>query len=54
MLNHMSAEEQENIRQICEYYRDSYAKIPYNVPKTSEGIRDTIQTIGMFTTILRR
>ncbi|XP_021952466.1 retinoic acid receptor beta isoform X2 [Folsomia candida] len=54
MLNYMSAEEQRNIREICEYYRIAYDKIPYNVPKTTEGLRNTLQVIGMFTTILRR
>jgi hypothetical protein len=54
MLNYMSIQEQKDIQDACEFYRLSYERIPYDVPKTSQGTRNSLEVIGMFTTILRR
>jgi hypothetical protein len=39
---------------VVEDYWTAYRVIPYSVPEETEGPRETIQIIEMFTTILRR
>lgn len=54
MLNYMNEAEQDCIKDVVEYYRKSYLEIPYRVPKSTDGPRNSLQIVDMFTTILRR
>jgi len=46
--------DQTSIKKVVEDYRLAYSKIPYRVPHETDGPRQPVQIIEMFTTILRR
>jgi hypothetical protein len=54
LFKYINVREQKAIQNVCEFYWLSYQNIPYDVPKSCHDIKNTLEFIKMFTTILER